>query len=129
MRTLLTLLLLFSCILFISVQTSAQTVKDITVAEAHSLISKGNITILDVRTEAEWKQGHLKGAVRIDVMDKQFKDKVAKLDKSKPVVVYCAVGGRSSYASDDMVKLGFPKVFNMEGGIKAWSKANYPVQK
>ncbi|MCO6466369.1 MAG: rhodanese-like domain-containing protein [Bradyrhizobiaceae bacterium] len=106
----------------------AQTFKNVTPAEAKQLIDKGGVIILDVRTEGEWNQGHLKGATRIDVMDKQFKQKVSKLDKSKPIVVYCAVGGRSAYASDDMVKLGFTKVYNMDGGIKGWRKAGFPLQ-
>lgn len=121
--------LLFLCLALTATVTSvAQNVKEITVTEARTLIAKGNITVLDVRTQNEWNQGHLSGAVRIDVMDKQFKTDVAKLDKNKPVVVYCAVGGRSSYAADDMVKLGFKKVYNMVGGINAWVKAKYPIQ-
>lgn len=105
----------------------AQTVKDITVKEAKQLLAKGGVNLLDVRTLDEWNTGHLKNAQRIDVMDKQFKQKVAKLDKKKPVIVYCAVGGRSSYAADDMVKLGFTKVYNMVGGIREWIKMGYPV--
>lgn len=115
--------------LFCAASLWAQTVKNITPTEAKQLIAKGGITVLDVRTQAEWDQGRLKAAVMIDVMDKLFKQKVAKLDKQKPVVVYCAVGGRSAYAADDMVKLGFTKVYNMDGGIKGWINAGFPIEK
>lgn len=107
----------------------AQAVSEISVTEARKMIQKGDVTVLDVRTLDEWKQGFIESARHIDVLDKSFKQKVSALDKSKPVIVYCAVGGRSAYAADDMAKLGFKNVYNLTGGIRAWTAAGYPVKK
>ncbi len=113
----------------ISTYTGAQEVSNISVHDAKRLIEKGNVIVLDVRTQNEWKQGTLHGAVLIDVMDKEFKKKAALLEKAKPIVVYCAVGGRSAYAADDLKALGYKNVYNMSGGIQAWIKAGYPIRK
>jgi rhodanese-related sulfurtransferase len=104
-----------------------QTKKNINVTEAKALIDKGGVTVLDVRTASEYGGGHLKNAKLIDVTAPGFEQAVAKLDKKKPVVVYCAVGGRSSRAADIMVKSGFTTVYNVSGGYNAWSAAGLPT--
>ncbi len=86
-----------------------------------------NIQLVDVRSDSEFSTGHLKSAVNIDVNSPQFEAKVAKLDKKKPVYVYCAVGGRSSKAMDKLHKMGFAEVVNLDGGIKAWTREQKPV--
>jgi phage shock protein E len=85
--------------------------------------------VLDVRTESEFSQGHLKDAVLLDYYRKDFKDQLSKFDKNKPVFVYCAVGGRSNAAAGIMKGMGFKQVFDLQGGIKAWSQAQKPVVK
>jgi len=83
--------------------------------------------ILDVRTPEEFKEGHLKGAVNINFYDDDFAQQAAKLDKNKPVFVYCAMGGRSASAAGQMAKSGFTSIFDLKGGITAWKKAGKPV--
>lgn len=85
--------------------------------------------LLDVRTEGEFSQGHLKDAVSMDYYRNDFKDQLSKLDKNKPVFVYCAVGGRSNAASGIMKSMGFKQVFDLQGGIRAWTQAQKPVVK
>ncbi|MBL7942534.1 MAG: rhodanese-like domain-containing protein [Flavobacteriales bacterium] len=101
---------------------------DYTVAQAKTAVEKGGITILDVRTPQEFAAGHIKGAVNIDWYQSDFATKVASLDKTKPVLVYCAVGGRSSKAKTKLNALGFKEVHNMTGGMDAWNEAKYPVE-
>jgi len=85
--------------------------------------------LLDVRTVQEYKQGHLENAVLIDVNNKDFKDQINKLDKSKPVFVYCAAGVRSEKAASILKDQGFSKVYHMRGGINEWSDKKKPVVK
>ncbi len=123
---------LFALSLFtvaITATACAQTRKDVDPTEAKKMIDKGNVTVLDVRTPGEWNEGHLKNAVHIDISGPDFEKKIAKLDKKKTVVVYCAVGGRSSRAAAMMAESGFKLVYNMVGGYNQWSSMRYPVTK
>ncbi len=88
-----------------------------------------NSVVLDVRTPAEFAQGHIPGAALIDFKAPDFKAQVAKLDRSKIYLVHCAVGGRSAKAVEVMHELGFERLFNLEGGMKAWEAAGKPVEK
>lgn len=74
--------------------------------------------LLDVRQPAEYEAGHLAGAILIPL--KELPDRQLELAKEKPVVVYCAIGGRSKVAAQLLAGLGFATVYNMAGGIKAW---------
>jgi rhodanese-related sulfurtransferase len=86
-------------------------------------------TVLDVRTADEYKEGHLAGAIMIDFYKDDFKANLAKLDKNKPVFVYCAAGGRSGSAREVMEEMGFKQVYDLKGGMNAWRKAGKPVTK
>ena len=85
--------------------------------------------VLDVRTKKEYQEGHIPGSVLIDFNAEDFEQQVAKLDKSKTYLVHCASGGRSARACKKMDKLGFQKLYNLEGGMGAWEKAGKPVKK
>lgn len=75
-----------------------------------------NAQLLDVRTPEEWANGKVASSTCINFMDADFKQKVNKLDKNKPVFVYCAVGGRSSKASKILLESGFKQIYNLSGG-------------
>jgi len=92
-------------------------------------ISGKDIQILDVRSMEEYQTGHIKKALLADwTKQDQFKERVAALDKTKPVYTYCLSGGRSGQAATWMKKNGFETVFNLEGGTMAWKKANLPLE-
>jgi len=84
--------------------------------------------LIDVRTPEEFQKGHLKNAVNINYNAPDFDARIAKLDKSKPMMVYCLSGGRSSKAAEKMGDMGFTEVYNMEGGIMKWQNAGKPVE-
>lgn len=111
-------------LLFVAQISFAQnkTAKDVSVKEFSKLISAGKGTLLDVRTPGEIAKGSIKGSVNLDFFDDNFESKLAQLDKTKPVFVYCASGGRSADAMDMMKKKGFVEVYNMLGGYNAWVK-------
>jgi rhodanese-related sulfurtransferase len=85
--------------------------------------------LLDVRTDWEYAEGHLKQAQNSDVNSPVFEKLANILDSEKPCYVYCHSGGRSSEASALLVSKGMKKVYNLEGGISAWKKQGYPVVK
>jgi thioredoxin 1 len=109
---------------------NAQTVKTVAAAdfEKKAAAMKDKI-ILDVRTAEEYKEGHLSGASQIDYYGTDFKSQVSKLDKSKPIFVYCKGGGRSSSSCEILKDLGFKEVYNLQGGITDWKKAGKAVIK
>jgi rhodanese-related sulfurtransferase len=90
-------------------------------------LDMGNAQLVDVRTPEEYADSHLEGAVNIDWLAEDFAAKTASLDKSKPVLVYCAFGGRSEEALNTMKQAGFTDVHDLIGGIKAWKKSGEPV--
>jgi rhodanese-related sulfurtransferase len=93
------------------------------------LQEKESVTVVDVRTPSEYQQGHLANSINLDIYSKEFKTELNKLDKGKPVFLYCASGGRSNSALQYMTNAGFKEVYNLAGGIQAWEKARKPVVK
>lgn len=88
------------------------------------------VVLLDVRTEEEFKEGHLEGAMQYDYYETEsFKSYLEGLDKSKTYMIYCRSGGRSGTTLDMMAQMGFDKVYNLDGGINAWKAAAMPVSK
>jgi len=85
------------------------------------------ITILDVRRENEWNDGHIRGAMRIYLghLPKQ----TDKIPKDKPIVVICKTGNRSSFGTSILLRAGFDNIYNCLGGIEAWVKAGFKLTK
>lgn len=97
---------------------------------ATRLMNNDNDTlVIDVRTPADFKNGHIKGAKNIPLSD--FAASVEKLaaDKDKTVLVYCNSGNTVTRAIKLLKKAGFEKVNNLDGGIAAWKEANMPLSK
>ena len=92
-------------------------------ADFAKTITDSSVVVLDVRTPGEFMVGHIANAINIDVEGMQFNADVSKLDKTKTYAVYCHSGRRSGIATSEMSKLGFSKLFNLDGGIGAWSAA------
>ncbi len=89
---------------------------------------EGNYTLLDVRQPAEYERAHIPAAKLIPLPT--LADKLDELDPKKPVIVYCAVGGRSRVAAQMLAGYGFDEVYNLNGGINAWNgiTATGPVE-
>lgn len=83
--------------------------------------------IIDVRTPEEFATGYINGASNINVNDKNFKDQVSLLDKATPVYVYCKGGLRSATAVTTLQELGFTTVYDLKGGIMAWTNQELPL--
>ncbi|HLP11964.1 MAG TPA: rhodanese-like domain-containing protein [Flavobacteriales bacterium] len=91
--------------------------------------SNSEITVVDVRTTEEYLEGHLPNALNIDWNGNAFMEQVSKLDKEKPVMVYCRSGRRSGEAAAKMRKEGFKEVYELKGGIIAWTEQDLPQEK
>jgi len=83
--------------------------------------------ILDVRTAADYKNGHIKGAKNIPLSELSASIESLAKDKDKPVLVYCNSGNSVMRAIRLLKNAGFEKVNNLEGGIAAWKEANMPL--
>ncbi len=94
---------------------------DVSNAEAKQLMAeRPNLMIIDVRTDGEVSQGVIEGSMQIDISKPNFDSELAKLDKTAPVLVYCAAGGRSKTAQNKMKAMGFKEVHNLSGGYSGW---------
>lgn len=124
----LSVFMMFSC----SNSTEQENVisKVVSVDELQVLIkAKTDLQLIDVRTIREYNTGHLPGAKLIDYYRPDFKTQLEKLNKQKPIAVYCAVGVRSNRTLRTLKSLGFKEVYDLQGGIEAWRKNNLPIQK
>ncbi|WP_395051979.1 rhodanese-like domain-containing protein [Flavobacterium sp.] len=84
------------------------------------ILSKKNSQLIDVRSPEEYTVEHLENAKNINWNGDDFVSNAEKLDKSKPVFVYCKVGGRSIQAATKLSELGFTEIYNLDGGIMKW---------
>ena len=109
---------------------TAQNGSSIDSKEAYRLIkADANIAILDVRTAKEFADGHVAGAVNIDVNQADFAQKIDQLDRSKTYIVYCRSGRRSSKAVSIMASKGFKNLYNVSDGFLGWNKNGLPFVK
>lgn len=75
---------------------------------------------VDVRTSREYAEGTILDAVNIDVLEANFRESIAQLDRSKPVYLFCRSGNRSQKAAAIMTEMGFREIHDLEGGYQAW---------
>ena len=119
-------------ILLISISSflEAQTKKEVNSKVVSVMLQKGaKLVVLDVRTADEFKEGHIKGAINIDIRREDAFARIDKLNRNVPYIVYCRTNNRSGMAVDHMMKSGFKKVFQMMDGFPGWVDNKLPVQK
>jgi len=105
-----------------------ENITTISVAEAKALLDKGGFTFLDVRTEKEFRAGHIPGAKNVPRGKLEYDIGKDIPDKDTAVVVYCKTGGRSCLGTYTLVRMGYQNLKSMNGGWMAWTKAGYPVE-
>ena len=91
---------------------------DVSGAEALEIVRQKGARWLDVRTDSEVRAGIIPGATWIP-MD-ELEERLDELSQKEPLVVYCAAGGRSASVCGFLAAKGFPRLYNLEGGIGAW---------
>lgn len=122
-----------NCLIFLlavsSCNINGQKYKTISVADFDEKMHETNIQLVDVRTPEEYAEKHLKDAVNMNFNGDDFIEIISRLDKTKPVLVYCLSGGRSAKAAALISKKGCSEVYNLDGGILAWTAAGRPVER
>ena len=89
-----------------------------------------NEQLIDVRSIEELElTGKIANATNIDYYEDNFNAEIDKLDKNKPVMVYCKSGNRSGKTSKMLHRMHFKEVYDLEGGITDWISENKPIEK
>lgn len=110
-------------ILLVGITAVSCAQKRVSQTEFKQLMKNPAAQILDVRTAQEVAAGKIKGSTNVDYFSPTFLNLVQKkFDKNKPLLIYCAAGGRSASAAKDLKKAGFKKVYDLEGGYDAWKE-------
>ena len=105
-------------------------VKQTDVAAVLARLKKGEKpTIVDVREDNEWANGHVAGAVHLGKGVIERDVEAAIPDKTKEIILYCGGGFRSALAADNLQKMGYRGVVSMDGGWRGWNDAGGAVEK
>ena len=88
-----------------------------------------NIGIIDVRTPAEFAEGHIKGAINVDFNSPDFAEQISKVDNDQPYILYCRSGNRSGKTLPVLKNSAFGSVYHLEKGFNSWKAAGMPVER
>ena len=103
------------------VQQQEQTINRVVLAsEFQEKLDLKDRQLVDVGTADEYAGGKIADAENTDFYGSDFKAQMAKLDKNKPVMVYCHSGGRSGKAAGMLKDMGFKEVYDLKGGYSGW---------
>ena len=105
-------------------------VKESTIADVKARLDRGEpFHFIDVREDTEFAADHARGARHLGrgVLERDIENLIP--DKAAPIVLYCGGGFRSALAADNLQKMGYTQVVSMDGGMRAWREAGYPVEK
>lgn len=112
------------------VEEARQRVRECTVGEVKSKLDRAErFHFVDVREDNEYEQDHAAGAIHLGkgVIERDIE--TVLLVKEEPIILYCGGGYRSLLAADSIRQMGYTNVMSMDGGIKAWRAAGYPIEK
>ncbi|MFD2824474.1 rhodanese-like domain-containing protein [Lacinutrix iliipiscaria] len=103
-------------------------IKLVSTEEMQTILKMDEVQLVDVRTPEEFSGGYIKNAQNIDFMSPTFEQDILKLDKEKPVVLYCHSGRRSANCAQKLKDAGFKKIYDLEGGISTWKHEGLAVE-
>ena len=99
---------------------SSSSYHKISASKAKSMMEEGNVVVVDVRTQAEYDEGHIEGAILIPNESIGSTQPSALPDKEAVILIYCRSGNRSKQAADKLVAMGYTKIYDF-GGIIDWT--------
>jgi rhodanese-related sulfurtransferase len=105
-------------------------VRECTIADVRARQAQGEtFHFVDVREDSEWAVDRAAGARHLGrgVLERDIETAIP--DQDAPIVLYCGGGFRSALAADNLRKMGYRTVWSMDGGMRAWREAGYPVEK
>lgn len=127
MKKLIYLIVMVMCAIHVSGCSRNNNIVSVSVPVFEQEIKSDSVQLLDVRTPEEYADGHIAGAININVQSDDFSEIASEeLSKDSTVLVYCRSGRRSLTAAEILTKLGY-KVVNLKGGIIEWKENNLPV--
>lgn len=101
----------------------------VTPEEMQSLMELEDVQLIDVRTAEERSiDGFIENSQNIDYNSPTFNEDIQKLDKSKPVILYCRSGRRSVKCAKKLKDAGFVKIYDLKGGITQWLFNDYEIE-
>lgn len=124
-------------LIFIVVLTSCLTgckndsddqIKLVTAEEMLSLMELEDVQLVDVRTAKERVDGYIENSQNIDFNSPTFDEDILKLDKNKPVILYCRSGKRSAKCAEKLKDAGFVKIYDLKGGITEWRFSDHEIE-
>ena len=112
-------------------QVTTPAIASISPEEFKKVVDAGNVQLIDIRTQREFMQNRIKGAVMFDFYKRTFANEMSSsnLDKSKPIYIYCRTGRRTGIALKQLSAVGFTQIYDLKGGIVQWARKGYPVEK
>jgi rhodanese-related sulfurtransferase len=115
---------------FLAIVNDAKTrVAECTIDAVKTRLDRGErFELVDVREDSEWAMERIRGARHIGrgVLERDIERLIP--DKGTPIVLYCGGGFRSALSADNLQKMGYTKVVSMDGGIRSWREADYPIE-
>lgn len=120
--------LLFSQACSIKKYTRLGYYKELTGADYQKFVNDSIVNIIDVRTIKEYEKSHIEGAKNASYIGGDFKEIVdsLQLNKEIPTLIYCETQHRSLFATKKLVKMGFKHIIDLDKGMIAWRKDNFP---
>ncbi|MSR81994.1 MAG: sulfurtransferase [Candidatus Latescibacteria bacterium] len=112
-----------------NVDEARRHIEETTVQQIKARLDLGEeFHLVDVREESEWQTGHLPGATHLGkgIIERDIEGAIPDLDAE--IVLYCGGGYRSALAAESLQRMGYTRVISMDGGIRGWKEAGYPLE-
>ncbi len=112
------------------VEQAKRQIREYTVGAVKTKMDRGEpFHLIDVREDREFADDHVKGARHLGrgILERDIETEVP--DKQAEIILYCGGGYRSALAADSLRQMGYVNVVSMDGGMRAWREAGYPIEK
>ena len=112
------------------VEQAKRTIKECRIADVKVKLDRGDsFHLIDVREDNEFAKDHAKGAAHLGrgILERDIETAVP--DKRSEIILYCGGGYRSALAAESLRQMGYTNVRSMDGGMRAWREAGYPIEK
>jgi Rhodanese-related sulfurtransferase len=116
-----------SCVRFFTCSSKQIQCLDVNEFETQLIMVEGE-QLIDVCTPKEFEKSHIFGAKNIDFRSSVFRDEIGKLDKAKPILIYCLSGVRSKLTALICKKDGFKRIYELDAGLRGWLEAGKQVE-
>jgi len=114
---------------FLKIVDDAKTrIREVTIEDIKPRLDRNDsFHLVDVREESEWQAARLPGAIHLGkgIIERDVEQRIP--DQTAEIVLYCGGGFRSALAADNLQKMGYQNVWSMDGGVRAWKEAGYPM--